>query len=238
LLASLHGARRNFPLAFAALDVAYTLYNELGDRHSAGHTLLKKAIYTHYNGQSEDAIAINQKALALIDLSREPDLLIIALHNELSFLVACDECLEARRTLFKYRPYLPNLGRIHSLKLRWLEGQIDHGLGNLESAVTAFIEVQKGFEEEDLGYAAALTSLDLGLVRMRQGRTQEARRIATQAAEVFKSLKVTVHALAAVALLRDAFRAGMATLTLYESVVKFVRKSDIDPDARFIPPTM
>jgi tetratricopeptide (TPR) repeat protein len=238
LVASLHGARRNFTLAFAALEVAYTLYSEIGDRHSAGHTLLKKAIYTHYNDQSEEAITINRNALALIDLNREPDLLVIALHNELSFLVACDECLEARRTLFKYRPHLPNMGKIHSLKLRWLEGQIDYGLDNLESAEEAFLEARQGFVEEDLGFAAALASLDLGLVRMRQGRTHEARRIASQASEVFKSLKVTVHALAAVALLRDAFRVGKATLVLYESVVKFVRKSDIDPDARFIPPTM
>ncbi|HYO16832.1 MAG TPA: tetratricopeptide repeat protein [Thermoanaerobaculia bacterium] len=236
LLASLHGTRRIFTLAFAALDVAYTLYNEIGDRHSAGHTLLKKAIYTHYSGQSEEAIKINRKALALIDLNREPDLLIIALHNELSFLVACGHFGEARRTLFKYRPHLPNMGKIHTLKLRWLEGQIDYGLRNLQSAEAAFLEARQGFEEEDLGIAAAMASLDLGLVRMRQHRTREAGRIATEAAQIFTSLQVPVQAIAAVLLLRDSFEWGKATLALYESVVEFVRKSDIDPDAQFIPP--
>lgn len=238
LLASLHGTRRNFTLAFAALDVAYTLYQELGDRHSAGHTLLKKAIYTHYSGRSEEAITINRRALTLVDLDREPDLLIIALHNELWFLVACGHFGDARKTLFNYRPHLPNMGKIHTLKLRWLEGQIDYGLRNLESAEVAFLEARRGFEEEDLGIAAAMASLDLGLVRMRQSRTREAGWIAAEAAQVFTSLQVPVQAIAAVLLLRDSFELGKANLDLYESVVAFVRKAEIDPDARFIPPTI
>lgn len=237
LLSSLHGTQREFTLAFAALDVAFQIYEEIGDSHAAGRIWIKKAMYKHYSGESDEAIAINNRGLALVDLQREPDLLGIALHNHLWFLVACGRFQDARRVLFDKRPHCQEIGRVHALKLRWLEGQISYGMNQLKSAEETFLEVRQGFEKLELGYAAALSSLDLGLVWMRQNRTREAKEIVIEAAELFTSLKVRLQALVAVLLLRDAFATDTASLALFESVVEFIRRSDIDPDARFVPPT-
>jgi tetratricopeptide (TPR) repeat protein len=238
LISSLHGTQREFTLAFGALDMAITLYKEMGDLHSAGRTLIKKAMYVFYSGRPEDAILVNDEGLGLIDQSEDPGLVNMAAHNRTWFLVACGLLGEANRNLFEYRSKFKDSGKINEIKFRWLEGHVNYGLEKLDSAEIAFREVIERFTEENILSHAALASLDLGLVLMRRDRAKEASQLVSEAARAFTSLGIRREALAAVLLLRDMFEKNMATLTLYESVVKFVRKSDIDPDARFIPPTM
>ena len=124
LHASFLGTRRQFELAFAALDIAYTAYLELEDTHLAGRSLLSKAIYLHYSGQPEMAIEINRRALNLIDAAREPSLRFFAINNQLVFLIACGRFKEAKRELFRKRAELGQLkGRVNGLKLLWIQGR-------------------------------------------------------------------------------------------------------------------
>ncbi len=55
------------------------------------------------------------------------------------------------------------------------------------------------------------------------------------AVEVFVSLGIQREALGAVLVLRDAFERRVATLGLLEDVVEFLRRCQIDPNARFNP---
>ena len=237
LISSLHGTQREFTLTFGALDIAVALYKELGDLHTAGRTLIKKAIYIHYSGRSEDAILVNEEGLSLLDQEREPGLVTMALHNRIWFLVACGSLGEAQRALFENRSRFRDSGKVNALKFRWLEGHVNYGLGKLESAEKAFREAKEGLGDEKMLYHSAIASLDLGLVWMRQDRISEASNVVAEAARAFTSLSIRREALAAVLLLRDMFERDMATLALYESVVAFVRKAEIDPDAQFIPPS-
>jgi tetratricopeptide (TPR) repeat protein len=236
LHASLLAAQRKFSFAIDALDVVYSLYHESGEFHLAGRSLITKAIYTHRNGRSAEAIKINEKGLAEIDEQSEPGLSAWALHNQVLFLQACGRHREARKLLFENRSRLTGTGRINELKLRWAEGRISLGLKNFEAAGEAFLEVKAGFLETEQGFAGALVCMELALTWMHQGKVGEAREVVVEAAGVFSALEIHREVLGAVQLLNDAFRIDKATVALVERVISFVREWEINPDARFTTP--
>src|SRR5262249_4674210 len=85
LEASLLGTLREFPMALHRLSSLANLYLNLGETHLAGRTLITNALYTLYNGDAEKAIEINESGTSLIDQSKDPDLFMHALHNNLLF---------------------------------------------------------------------------------------------------------------------------------------------------------
>jgi tetratricopeptide (TPR) repeat protein len=233
LHASLLGTQRRFQLAFLALDVVRGFYREAGDAHAAGRVLIKKALYLHYSGQSEEALRVNEQGLAAIDEARDPALAVMALTNQIWFLVDCGRFRQAKRLLFRNRHRFRGVGRVQGLKLLWLEGRIRGGLGELESAEAAFLEVKQGFEESGLTFAAALASLDAALVRMRQYRTSQAAELVTEAAAVFTALGIHREALSALRLLQEAFERRKATTRLVERTVAFLRELENNPEASY-----
>ncbi|HEY0512733.1 MAG TPA: hypothetical protein VGH73_12560 [Thermoanaerobaculia bacterium] len=235
LRASFLGCRRCFDRAFEELESLGAFYRRRGDDHLAGRALIKKAIYLHYAGRSGEALRINEEGMALADPEREPGLLCTAVHNQLWFLVAGGRFAEAERFLRKREAPLRGMGQVLGLKLRWLEGLIAGGLEQWGPAERALLEARQGLEEAGLGFNAALASLDLALLRMRQGRSRETAELVAQAAVVFETLRVPREALAAVRLLEQAFRMQRASRTLLESTVEFLRWSEADPQARYEP---
>jgi tetratricopeptide (TPR) repeat protein len=233
LHASLLGTQRRFQLAFFALDIVRELYREIGDSHAAGRVLIKKALYLHYDGQSEEALAVNAQGLAAIDETRDPAVAVMALTNQLWFLVDCGRFREAKRLLFRNRHRCQAAGRVQTLKLLWLEGRIRYGLEELASAETAFLEVKQGFEEAGLGFAAALASLDAALVQMRLDRPADAESLVAGAAALFAALGIHREALSAVRLLKEAFERQTATTLLVERTVAFLRERENNPDASY-----
>jgi len=232
LHASLLGTQRRFQLAFLALDIVRRFYREIGDTHAAGRVLIKKALYLHYSGQSEEALRVNAQGLESIDEARDPELSFTALQNHLWYLVDCGRFREAKRLLFRNRHRVQRASRVPGLKIRWLEGRIRFGLGEMASAEATFLEVKRGFEEAGLSFAAALASLDAALVRMHQDRPAEAEALVTGAAAVFAALGIQREALSAVRLLQEAFERQNATTLLVEQTVAFLRELENDPDAR------
>lgn len=225
-----------FSLAFASLDLVHRSYLELGERHLAGRALITKAIYTHYDGNSEAALQINAQGLTMVDRDRDPELVFQAFHNQLWFLVACSRFRDAKRALFLRQADLQKCGgEISRLKLRWLQGQICYGLGELGSAEVAFWEARQGFESAGLGFAAALASLDLALLFLHQEKNLEAEDLVAEAVEVFLAVGVHREALSSILILRDSFEKRQGSIILLESVIEFLRRSQIDPDARFTP---
>jgi len=225
--ASLLGTQRKFAFALEALDVVYHLYQEIGDVHLAGRSLITKAIYMHYSGRSEEAIALNERGFNLIDEQRDPGLPTLAIQNQLWFLVACGRFLEARDLLERNQYRSRDCGQLIAIKLRWLEGQIDYGLGELTAAEAAYREVKREFEKAGLGFAEALVDLDLALVWMRQGRTVEAEAVVIEAAGVFAAFEIHREALAAVYLLKEAFRIRKASVELIAETLALLREWEL-----------
>lgn len=215
--ASLDADRRRFAEALASLDVVHAVHLRRGDRHLAGRALLTKGLYAGYGGDPERAVQLLEEGLALVDRRRDPGLLFGAVHNLARSLMECGRFEEARELLRSNRSGDPG-GRVNRLKVRWLEGQIAAGLGELEGAGQALAQVCLGFGETGLRYKAALAGLELAAVHLRQGRAGAARDRAREAVEVFTGLGIGREALAAVLVIRAAFERRIATASLLESV--------------------
>jgi tetratricopeptide (TPR) repeat protein len=224
LEASLLGTLREFGLALPRLANLAELSREAGDPHQAGRALVKKALYTFYNGNTLEALRNSSVALGLIDEERDPSLMMIAIKNQLLFLVECGRCKEARKILFKNRARFAQVGHVVQLKVRWIEGHIDYGLRQLGTAETAFREVKAGFEETGMGFHCALAGFDLAMTLMRQNREEEATAEALQAAAMFEALSIHRELLGVVIYLEEEFRARRGSLTLLENTVRYLRR--------------
>jgi tetratricopeptide (TPR) repeat protein len=236
LRASLHRTRREFGPAQAALAVACSIYLRYGQRHLAGRTLLSQAIFANVAGESEVALQLVAQCLSLLDEHRDPELVATALYNQIWFLSFCGRFDEARKLLFLNRGRLLRAeGRVPALKLRWVEGRIDAGRGQLARAEAAFRETREGFEALGLGYQAALTTLELASAVLRQGRAAEARGLVLEAVEAFTALRIHREMLMAVLYLKETFICGAVEVPLLEEVAAFLRRAEHDASARFEP---
>lgn len=226
LQASLWGVQRHFRLALGALDVVANLYRELGEEHLAGRTLIKKAAYTFYDGDAEEALRLNAKGLAAIDREREPGLVTLAVKNDLAYLVELGRFAEANRLLFDNRARFVEIGRVVALRVRWIEGRINYGRKRWASAEAAFREVAHGFEQADtdMSFHRALAGLELAATLMQQGRISEAEVEVIASHAVFSALQIHREAMGAVIILVEAFRTREISADLIEGTARYIRR--------------
>lgn len=217
LVGSLLCDRRHFDTAFQALDLAHRLYLRSGNSHEAGRALLLKGLYSGYAGDPEGGVLLLGQALDLIDRRQEAKLVFDTLHNLLLFKIDLGEFRGAQEMLWDMRPlYARYADHLDRKQMRWLEGRIFAGLGQLARAERAFQQVREELDAAGLGYRAALASLDLAAVQLRQGKTAEVRHLAEELVATFRALKVEREALSAALMLRDAARRDALTVEALE----------------------
>jgi tetratricopeptide (TPR) repeat protein len=234
LEASLAADRRQFGYAACLLLKILDFHQRTGDRHRAGRALIKRGLYMGYGGDPEEALRLLPEGLALVDEEREPGIVHSAIHNQLLFIVDCGRFSEGRIFRLRHSRILArDEGRMNRLRLRWVEGRIEAGLGNLVSAETTFREVKQEFEESGRPYIASIVALDLAAVLLTQQLPQEAHEIVLAASKVFRAMRIEREGLAAVIVLRTTLERGKATVALAEDVAAFLRRLEHDPNARF-----
>jgi tetratricopeptide (TPR) repeat protein len=224
LEASLLGTLRELPMALHRLSSLANLYLDLGETHLAGRALITNALYTFYDGNAEEAIEINQRGTSLIDRSKDPALFMFSVHNHLLFLVDLKLYPKALRLLFDSRRDLIYKDRVNALRLRWVEGRINYGLGSLISAETAFREAKEGFSTAGMSFHSALLALELAMVLMGLNRTEEALDEVIAAREIFLSFEIYREYLGSVIFLEEAFRREEATAELIEATVAQINR--------------
>lgn len=239
LSATLFCAQRKFGEAFRLLDMAYSLYMQQGDRHSAGRMLIARGLYVGYTGEPEEGLRYLLQGLNTIDRVREPRLAFQALHNILLLRVELGEFQEARQILRQMQPlYALSLGEAERPKLHWVEGKIAAGLGEVKVAEAAFLQAREAFTHAGQSYRAALASLDLSAVWLRQGRTAEVRQLVAEMLTTFRAVGVEREALAGILLLRDAVECEQASLELLDLIATSLGRLErrmappLDPEGR------
>ena len=231
--ASLLGDCRRFDLAESALDLVFAIHRRRGDLHLAGRALISKGLYAGYQGQAEESVRLIEQGLELIAPDRDPRLLYVALHNQARALMECGRLRDARIALWQIRARRLDVGgRINELKIRWLEAQINAGLGELDRAELALREVKQGFADAGLDYKAALAGLELGAVLLRGGRTEAAITEGLAAVDVFLALGIAREAGVSVLLLKKGFEQRMADVTLLEHVINLLHQNEEPAAAR------
>jgi tetratricopeptide (TPR) repeat protein len=209
--ASLRNAQGRFAEAAGLLDRALPLYREAGDLHLEGRTLILKGMVLGDGGDCQAATASLAEGLRLVDPAAEPRLLLAAHHNLAVYLCDQGRHEEAAEALERSRRLYLELGnRMDLVRLRWLEGRIALGLGRPAEAERVLGLARDIFLEQEIGFDAALVSLDLAMARARQGDAEGMKRIVAEIVPVFQACRVEPEALASLLLLHDSVQVEAA----------------------------
>jgi hypothetical protein len=110
------------------------------------------------------------------------------------------------------------------LRQNWLRGKIALGTGRPKDAEDAFLAARDGFVQQGIGYDAAMVSLDLALVYLREGRTAEVRRVAEEMIPLFEAEDVHPEAVAALILFHEAVRREVVTSESVEELMAYLKR--------------
>jgi len=225
LKSSLRRAQRRVEEALRLVDQALSLYSEAGDRHGVGKTLIKKAKILEEAGDFAGAIELLQRVQTEIDPVSEPRLFVYGRFNLLCCLILAGRHEEAERILPEIRNLLQGSAKpLDLVRLRWAEGLVDLGLGRIGPAEAAFHEVRQEFLARDMGYDAALVSLDLARLYAQEGCVDDLKRLAAELMPIFESRDVHREAILALLMFQRACEEERVTVELVRQCAAYLRR--------------
>lgn len=237
LRASLHRDFRQFAAASALLERVILIYQKLGQWNLLGRALLQRSAICGEMGDFETEMTLLRRSLDLLDPHEDPRTFLVARHNLIMALNQSGRSREAFALLFHTRPLYLRMGdRMTLLRLRWVEGAVALGLDRLDQAEVAFREVRDAYIELALDYDAAVVSLELASVYVRQGRAGDLRRLAQEMLVVFTTREIHREALQALSYFCGAARLEEVGITLVREISDFLKQARNNPDLRFVPP--
>lgn len=217
--ASLAIHERRFGDACALLDSVYEAYRRSGENHLAGRALISKANALAFDNDFEGARGLIAQGLAHLDAQLEPRVVLSGIHSLILFAVENEGFAEARGLIDEARGLYEQCGGATDLiKLRWIEGRIEAGLGHSDAAEITFWEVRDEFEGRGLAYESAIVGLDLAMLWLPQGRSAEILELVEEMLETFRALGIRREAIAALLVLRRALDRDRATTELVRTV--------------------
>jgi tetratricopeptide (TPR) repeat protein len=230
--ATIRKSQCRFPEALQQIEKA--LAADKGDLR--GKLLLTKAQILGALGDIETSTEVLREAVLHIDEEGEPR---TALGVRCRFLV--NLCLQGRAVeaaprLREVQALAEQLGQeVDLVHVDFIRGKIAAGTGQAEEAEEIFEQVRRKFAsfKPPLTFDYALVSLDLGLLLLEHGRTSETRTLAEQMAWIFTRQGVHREALAALRIFCEAAKQETATVELTRSVIRFLHRSQHDPELKF-----
>ncbi|MEA2601731.1 MAG: hypothetical protein QOF89_2723 [Acidobacteriota bacterium] len=101
--------------------------------------------------------------------------------------------------------------------------------GDTGTAERLFLETRDGFVRQGIGYDAAMVSLDLARVYLKEGRTADVQRLAGEMVAIFEAQEVHREATAALLLFQDAARREEVTAGLVRELALYLEAVRADP---------
>ncbi|HWM92758.1 MAG TPA: hypothetical protein VN493_18485 [Thermoanaerobaculia bacterium] len=223
LEASLRRAQHRFPEALERLDQAR--------KRSGGNKLAEMRLllqYEHVLQQMNDfdgALAVLKEVAPLIEELGDPQLLFALRFNRTDLLTRLESYGQAAPLLPEVRDMAAEQGDALNLtRVDWLEAKILAGLGCQKDAMGQLEKVCDDFTARKLPYDAALSGLDLALLKLKAGYTSEVRWVAVRLAWIFDSKKIRREALAALRIFYDAAMQDAATVELTRQVIADIER--------------
>jgi tetratricopeptide (TPR) repeat protein len=230
LEASLHIEQHRLPEARRLLGEAAA--QARGER-ALGCILIKDAYALELMGDYRDAVTRLERAAALID-DNEIRLCCVLRFNLMVNLCHLGRAIDAAPMLPDLRALAARVRKaLDQVRLRWLEGKIDAGLGRTEKAIETLSSVRADFSEKRIRYDEALVSLELAGLYLEMGRTGDVKRLVRLMATVFQDEGVHAEAQKALGLFRRAVELEKVTLELVRRLVAYLYRAQHDPSLRF-----
>jgi tetratricopeptide (TPR) repeat protein len=219
LKSSLLCQQRHLGEALRLANESLALYRGRKDALGVSIVLVKKAKIVEEQGDLQAAIALLREATGEIDVAEDIHLPAYARHNLVVCLAAAGCYEEARDFLQEIKPFLQDVARpLDLVRLRWAEGRIDSGLRDDETAEQALWQVRTEFVQRAMAYDAALVSLDLSLLLLRQGRTEEIKALARELIVIFEAQDVRREVFASLYLFQRACEEERITVELIQQI--------------------
>lgn len=220
LKASLLRAERRLPEALALLEKAL----EAGPG-PALRTRIEICMAKVYEEQGQMGRALEVLSNAR-ESAQEPDdrTRLCLAQNFLDCLSKTGRYIEAQDLLAETERTVVALGSdIDMLRFRWTRARIASGLGRAAAAAKELEGVRERLAACGLRYDAALASLELGLMHVRQALPREAASAAEETLALLSDLKVEREGLMAVRVLAQAVKDGEVTAELLSQALSCIR---------------
>lgn len=228
--ASLRRALRQFPQALKLHDDALAV--ALPDE--AGSILLNKAFTQQHNREYEEALKTLIEAEASINSERQPRLRFGVLMNRASCFCLLGDAAAAAPIIAEIRELAEELRNdVDRVRVAWLEGSCDAGLGRRAAALAKLNKVRRAFERKRLPFDYALVSLDVASIYRDTGQVQEMKRLATEMLDIFRSQNVHREAIAAVLLFQEAAEKERVTAELVRQLKEYLLQAETNPKLAF-----
>jgi transcriptional regulator with XRE-family HTH domain len=223
--------QRRFAEALELLDRALAA---AGGDEARARRLLAKSQALEEMGKCDQALGALRQAAPLLDGASEPRLRWMLLFHLALNLCLLGHAAEAQEGMGELRLLTIQLGNaLDTARLRWLEGKVAAGLGNLPEAVAAFQEVRVRFADQGIGYDAALVTLELAELLATAGRTAEVKALSQQTVPVFRKLGIHAEAQRALQVFREAAESERLSAELAHRLVAYFVRARHDPRLRF-----
>ncbi|HXO18473.1 MAG TPA: hypothetical protein VOA87_00960 [Thermoanaerobaculia bacterium] len=234
LQASLRRDQRRTAEAHRLLDKVIAVYRQHRDLHLLGRAFVHKGRIHGVANDFAAAVLWLRKGLGLLDPRRERGLALSAKHSMMLYLAEGGRQQEAWLLLKASLPEFRELGgELLTLRLRWLEGKIRLALGHREEAEALLIEARRGFVAQEIGFDAALVSLDLARLYAGLGHAAEMRRLAAETLPIFRSRDLHREAIAALIVFQQAVQMADVSSHLLQEIDAYLRRARSDDQLRF-----
>ncbi|MEA2560842.1 MAG: MalT-like region [Acidobacteriota bacterium] len=221
LEASLRREQHRFPEALAQLDLAWD--RSMGNRWAAAHILLQKANVLEQMEDLEGALRVLDEAAPLVEGVEDPQLLFALRFNRADNLLRLEHFQEAVILVPEVRTMAVEQGDALSLtRVLWLEAKALSGQGRKSEGMDRLQQVWDDFSERSLPYDAALSALDLAVLKLEA--CLPVREMALGLAWVFHSKKIHREALVALRLFCQAAEQEAATVELTRRTIAEIER--------------
>ncbi len=230
--ATVRKTQRRFPEAMRRIEDA--LAADRGDLR--GKLLLTKAQILGALGGIDGSTEVLLEALPHLDEKREPRTALGVRYQLLVDLCSQGRAVEAALRLPQVQALAEQLGQhVDLIRVSFLGAKISAGTGRVEDAERGFEQTRRLFasHKPPLGLDYALVSLDLALLLLKHGRASEAKTLAEQMMWIFSGQGIRPEALAALRVFCEAAKQETATEELTWRVIRFLHRSQHDPELKF-----
>jgi len=233
--ASLRRDQQRIAEAHRLADESIAVYRRHRELHLLGRVFVDKGKTYAAEHDLEAAVHWMRKGLGLLDPTRERR---FELGARLGLMLCLLESGRAQEAGFLLRAsrveFEVHAGALLGLRFRWLEGKVQHALGDhLDDAEQSLAEARRGFIERGLGFDAAGASLDLAGLYASQGRAAEMRRVAEEMLPIFRSQDLHREAIAALIVFQQAVRMERMSSDFLREIRHYLERARKDHRLRF-----